>query len=70
MQKSRKTDNLQFVYLKKFVASQSLRSDQETKGAVQNWLEGLAMTFFEDNLQKLVPRYDKCLNVHGDYVEK
>jgi hypothetical protein len=27
-------------------------------------------TFFDEGIQKLDPRYDKCLNLHGDYMEK
>jgi len=37
---------------------------------VNNWLHNLAATFFEEGLQKLVSRYDKCLNVDDNYVEK
>jgi len=29
-----------------------------------------AATFYEEGIQKLVPRYDKCLNYGGEYVEK
>jgi len=34
-----------FFGLKKFLAVQSQRSDQETKDVVQDWLQGLAATF-------------------------
>jgi len=27
-------------------------------------------TFYEEGIQKLVPRYDKCLNNSGEYVGK
>jgi hypothetical protein len=57
-----------FLHLKKCLAGHSL-SDQETKH-VQDWLKGLAAAFIDEGIQKLVPRYDKCLNLHGDYVEK
>jgi hypothetical protein len=30
----------------------------------------LAADFFEQGIQNLVPCYDKCLIVGGDYVEK
>ena len=30
----------------------------------------LAANFFEEGIEKLVSRYDKCLNRFGDYVEK
>jgi hypothetical protein len=29
-----------------------------------------AAAFYEEGIQKLVPRYDKCLNNGGKYVEK
>jgi len=38
---------------------------KSTTGCV-TWLH----RFFEEGLQKLVSRYDKCLNVDGNYVEK
>jgi hypothetical protein len=31
---------------------------------------GLAADLYNAGIQKLVTRYDKCLNLHGDYVEK
>jgi hypothetical protein len=42
-----------FFGLKKFLAVQSHRSDQETKDVVQDWLQGLAATFFFEGIQKL-----------------
>lgn len=35
--------------------TQSLRSDQETKRIVQDWLKGLAKTVFYEGVQTLVP---------------
>ena len=29
-----------------------------------------AAVWYEEGINKLVSRYDKCLNVQGDYVEK
>jgi hypothetical protein len=34
-----------FLHIKKFLAGQILRSDQETKDALQDWVEGLATSF-------------------------
>jgi hypothetical protein len=42
----------------------------ELMDEVNNWLKTLAAPWFEEGLQKLVSRYDKCLNVDGNYVEK
>jgi len=40
------------------------------KDAVQKLLTSQAAAFYEEGIQKLVPRYDKCLNNCGEYVEK
>jgi hypothetical protein len=40
------------------------------KDAVKEWLNGLAAEVYDEETQKLVTRYDKCLNVGGVYVEK
>ena len=34
------------------------------------WLTSQAAAFYEKGIQKLVHRYDKCLNNGGEYVEK
>jgi len=33
-------------------------------------LKSQAAKFYDDGINKLVHRYDKCLNLNGDYVEK
>ena len=33
-------------------------------------LTSQAAAFYEESIKKLVPRYDKCLNNGGEYVEK
>jgi hypothetical protein len=40
------------------------------RGYQNNWMHNLAAPFFHEGLQKLVSRYDRCLNVDGSYVEK
>jgi len=56
---------LTFIHLKKFLARQGLSYDQDIKHVLQGWLKGLAANFFEEGIQKLVPRYDKRLNLHA-----
>jgi hypothetical protein len=34
------------------------------------WLSSQAATFYEEGIQKMVPRYKKYLNSGGHYVEK
>jgi hypothetical protein len=59
-----------FPKLKKFLGGRRFKSDEEVKDAVREWLNGLAAEVYDEGIQKLVTRYDKCLNVGGDYVEK
>jgi histone-lysine N-methyltransferase SETMAR len=59
-----------FLHLKKFLASQSFNNDEDVKRAVQKWLSSQAAMFYDEGIQKLVSRYDKCLNNGGNYAEK
>ena len=37
---------------------------------IHQWIEQQPSSFFAAGIEKLVPRWDKCLNVLGGYVEK
>ena len=37
---------------------------------VHQWIEQQPNSFFAAGIEKLVPRWDKCLAVLGGYVEK
>jgi hypothetical protein len=45
-------------------------SDEEVKRKVEDWFSGLAADCYDAGIQKLVTPYIKCLNLHGEYVEK
>ena len=59
------SDFFLFPKMKKHFAN-----DEDQKDAVVIWLNNQTATWYEEDIQKLVPRYDKFLNVKGDYVEK
>ena len=62
-----------FLNLKNFLGSKRFDDDDDDddlKDAVQKWLTSQAAAFYEEDIQKLVSRYDKCLNNSGEYVEK
>jgi hypothetical protein len=61
MQKFGEAHDSQYLNLKKFFDGQSLTSDKDKKDTIA----GLAATFFDEGIQKLVPRYEKYLNSHG-----
>ena len=59
-----------FMHLKKRLASQSYEDDDRLKTGVTTWFKSLAADFFDTGIRKLVPRYQKCVEVREDYVEK
>ena len=59
-----------FLHLKKFLGGKRFDDDDDLKDAVQKWLTSQAAAFYEEGIQKLVPRYDKCLINCGEYVKK
>ncbi|KAJ4447131.1 hypothetical protein ANN_09132 [Periplaneta americana] len=55
----------------KFLSSgERFGNDEELKMSVIRWFHSQAAEFYGRGIQKLTPRYDKCLNSDGGYVEK
>ena len=59
-----------FLRLKKFLGGKRFDDDDDLKDAVQKCLTSQAAAFYEEGIQKLVPRYDKYLNNGGEYMGK
>jgi len=59
-----------FPNMKTWLATQRFDDDAELQAGVNEWLKSRAAKFYDDGINKLVHRYDKCLNLNGDYVEK
>jgi histone-lysine N-methyltransferase SETMAR len=59
-----------FPALKQYLSSQRFESDDDVTTAVKQWLCRQGTDFYHEGIEKLVVRYDKCLNLFGDYVEK
>ncbi|KAJ4429615.1 hypothetical protein ANN_21801 [Periplaneta americana] len=59
-----------FLHLKKFLGGQRFDGDDEVKTAVREWFASQAGEFYNEGIERLVRRLDKCLNIGGDYVEK
>jgi len=59
-----------FTKMKVWLATRCFHTNEKLMDGVNNWLHNLAAPFFDKGLQKLVSRYEKCLNVDGNYVEK
>jgi len=58
-----------FGHLKEFLGGQHCSTD-EVKQAVLGWFSRTDKSFYAEAFQALVKRWDKCINVAGEYVEK
>jgi len=56
--------------MKKMLGGQKFASDTKVQSVVRQWLGQQPASFFASGIQKLVHRWDKCLNELGRYVEK
>ena len=59
-----------FRYLKMFLGGKRFGTNDKVKEAVQDCLSSQAVDVYYLGIQKLVERYNKCLNKYGNYVEK
>jgi hypothetical protein len=70
MKRFEKTEDSPFSPLKEIFSGRTIQQHDEVKTALQHWVKMLAADFFNEGIQKLVPRYDICLILGGNYVEK
>ncbi|GFX61939.1 HTH_48 domain-containing protein [Trichonephila clavipes] len=56
-------------YLKEFLGGKRFDTADEVKEEVQDWLSSQAADVYDLGIQKLVERYDKCLNKYGNYLK-
>ena len=59
-----------FGPLKEALRGRRFTSDEGVKEAVHTWLREQLKSFFSAGIQKLVERYNKCIVLQGDYIEK
>jgi hypothetical protein len=57
------------LLLKRFLGGRRYVEDDDVKEAVNTRFSSQAASFYDAEIQKLVPRYDKCLNDGGNYTE-
>ena len=56
--------------LKQHLSGECLPEDDAVERAVCAWFRQQPQQFYVAGFQGLVKRWDKCLNLYGDYVEK
>jgi hypothetical protein len=61
---------LQVTPLKHHLSAEHFPNDEAVEREVTAWFRQQPKEFYAAGFQRLVKRWDKCLNVQGDYVEK
>jgi len=59
-----------FPKLKQALGGKKFKTDAEVKLAVNDFFRKQSPEFYAMGIEKLVPRYNKCLDLGGEYVEK
>ena len=59
-----------FPKLKLFLAGQRFSSNQEAIAAVEGYFADLTKNHYRDGKMALEHRWNKCISLKGDYVEK
>lgn len=59
-----------FGALKSHTRGLKMDSEDEVKSTVSEWLRSQSAEFYAMGMQKLVHRWEKCVALSGDYVEK
>jgi len=59
-----------FPKLKLFLAGQPFSSNQEEIAAVEGYFADLTKNHYRDGIMALEHRWNKCISLKGDYVEK
>ena len=59
-----------FGPLKQHLRGKHFRNDDEVKEAASEWLCSQPSEFYAEGIDKLIDRWDKCVQKEGDYVEK
>ena len=59
-----------FGPLLKFTRGTKFKSDNEVKSVLSDWLRHQSKDFYAEEIRKLVHRWEKCVKLTVDYVEK
>lgn len=64
------SDYYLFRNLKKHLKGTRYSDDSEVKSAVKTYFDSLPKMFFKTGLESLKLKWEKCVELKGDYIEK
>ena len=64
------SDYFLFPYLKKWLSGQRFSNDEEAISAVNGYFEEQDSSYYKKGIELIEHRWEKCIELKGDYVEK
>lgn len=64
------SDYYLFPQLNGYLGGKRFTDEDSFKLEGETWLNEKEAKWYKEGLQKLLPRYQKCMDLDGDYVEK
>jgi len=58
------------LHLKKYLVLQKFHDDEQVNNKVTMWLRAQVAEFYDIEIQKLIPRLNRCLDKGDNYAEK
>ncbi|GFN98134.1 histone-lysine N-methyltransferase SETMAR [Plakobranchus ocellatus] len=59
-----------FGPLKRHLGGMAFETEDDLISELRNWFHNLDVDFFRVGINSLLSRWQKCIDLHGDYVEK
>ncbi|GFN98653.1 histone-lysine N-methyltransferase SETMAR [Plakobranchus ocellatus] len=59
-----------FGPLKRHLGGTAFETEDYLISELRNWFDNLDVDFFRVGINSLLSRWQKCIDLHGDYVEK
>ncbi|GFO17036.1 histone-lysine N-methyltransferase SETMAR [Plakobranchus ocellatus] len=59
-----------FGPLKRHLGGMTFKTEDDLISELRNWFNNLDVDFFRVGINSLLSRWQKCIDLHGDYVEK
>ncbi|GFO49959.1 transposase [Plakobranchus ocellatus] len=59
-----------FEPLKRHLGGMAFETEDDLISELRNWFNNLDVDFFRVGINSLLSRWQKCIDLHGDYVEK
>ncbi|GFN95383.1 histone-lysine N-methyltransferase SETMAR [Plakobranchus ocellatus] len=59
-----------FGPLKRHLEGMAFETEDDLISELRSWFDNLDVDFFRVGINSLLSRWQKCIDLHGDYVEK